>query len=83
NFNPITGEMTAGGQAMQSAINTAKQNQQQNATVIHQDNSVKVDATITGVQNPQEVGREVNDQVKQAQKENATVRANNKTAVTQ
>ncbi|ATI16146.1 hypothetical protein PA13076_2 [Salmonella phage vB_SenM_PA13076] len=78
NFNPITGEMTAGGQAMQSAINTAKQNQQQNATVIHQDNSVKVDATITGVQNPQEVGREVNDQVKQAQKENATVRANNK-----
>ncbi|QQO39170.1 tail tape measure protein [Salmonella phage SPHG1] len=80
NFNPITGEMTAGGQAMQS---TAKQNQQQNATVIHQDNSVKVDATITGVQNPQEVGREVNDQVKQAQKENATVRANNKTAVTQ
>lgn len=80
NFNPITGEMTAGGQAMQSAINNSRTS---SSTVIHQDNRVSVDATITGVENPQEVGREVTNQVNQAQRDNANVRADSQTAVTQ
>lgn len=85
-FNPIWGQYTAGGMGMQNALNAAAANSANNqggGTVIHQDNSVKVDATVTGVTDPKQAGKEINDQVKQGQKDNATVQANSKTGVKQ
>ncbi|MEA4022383.1 tape measure protein [Enterobacter hormaechei] len=84
NFNPITGELTPGGQAMRAAMNSANQSANNSGapTVIHQDNSVKVDATITGVENPQQVGKEVADQTKLAH-QNASSKSNSQTAVKQ
>lgn len=85
-FNPIWGDLSAGGQGMNAALAQAaanKANNQGGTTVIHQDNSVKVDANISGVNDPKQVGKEVNDQVKQGQKDNANTQANNKTGVKQ
>lgn len=85
-FNPIWGDLSAGGQGMNAALAQAAANRANNqggGTVIHQDNSVKVDANISGVTDPKQVGKEVNDQVKQGQKDNANTQANNKTGVKQ
>lgn len=84
-FNPIWGDLSAGGQGMNAALAQAAANKANNqgGTVIHQDNSVKVDANISGVTDPKQVGKEVNDQVKQGQKDNANTQANNKTGVKQ
>lgn len=84
-FNPIWGEYSAGGMGMRAALNSASGTVGTNTppVVQHIDNSVKVDANITGVKDPAEVGREVNNQVVQGQKDNANVQANSKTAVKQ
>lgn len=85
-FNPIWGDLSAGGQGMNAALAQAAANRANNqggGTVIHQDNSVKVDANISGVTDPKQVGKEVNDQVKQGQRDNANTQANNKTGVKQ
>lgn len=87
-FNPIFGDLTPGGVGMMSALDQARAraNDAKNnggGTVIHQDNSVKVDATVTGVTDPKEAGKEINNQVKQGQKDSANVQANAKTAVKQ
>lgn len=84
-FNPIWGDLSSGGQGMNAALAQAAANKANNqgTTVIHQDNSVKVDANISGVTDPKQVGKEVNDQVKQGQKDNANTQANNKTGVKQ
>lgn len=85
-FNPIWGDLSPGGAGMNDALRRAaenKANSQGGGTVIHQDNSVKVDATVTGVTDPKQAGKEINDQVKQGQKDNANVQANSKTGVKQ
>lgn len=83
-FNPITGELTPGGMAARQALRSANNNVTNNSTsspVI--DNSVHVTATISGVENPQQVGAEVKSQVDQAKRDNATVQANSKGAIVQ
>lgn len=87
-FNPIWGEYSMGGQGMQAALAQAaanKANGQGGATtIINNDNSAVVNATVTEAQNAKATGKEITQQVRDHQASaNATAQANNKTAVKQ
>lgn len=84
-FNPIWGEYSAGGMGMRNALNAAQEMKNNGGTtIINNDNSAVVNATVTEAQNAQQTGKEITQQVKDHQASaNATAQANAKTAVRQ
>lgn len=84
-FNPIWGDLSAGGQGMNAALRQAAEMKANNGggIVVNNDNRVEVNASVTGVTEPKEVGKEINEQVRQGQRENAVSQSNSKTAVRQ
>lgn len=87
-FNPIWGEYSMGGQGMQAALAQAAANRANGSsgstTIINNDNSAVVNATVTEAQDAKATGKEITQQVRDHQASaNATAQANNKTAVKQ
>ena len=83
-FNPIWGEYSAGGMGMTNALNSARSGGGAGTTIINNDNSATVTATVTESANAKETGKEITQQVKDHQAAaNATTQANSKTAVKQ
>lgn len=87
-FNPIWGDLSAGGQGMKAALAQAAANRANNqgggTTIINNDNSAVVNATVTEAQDAKATGKEITQQVKDHQAAaNAVAQSNAKTAVKQ
>uniref|UniRef100_A0AAU8GFX8 Tail length tape measure protein n=2 Tax=unclassified Rosemountvirus TaxID=2738372 RepID=A0AAU8GFX8_9CAUD len=87
-FNPIWGDLSAGGQGMNAALAAAAANKANNqgggTTIINNDNSAVVNATVTEAQDAKATGKEITQQVKDHQAAaNAVAQSNAKTAVKQ
>lgn len=87
-FNPIWGDLSAGGQGMNAALAQAAANRANShgggTTIINNDNSAVVNATVTEAQDAKATGKEITQQVKDHQAAaNAVAQSNAKTAVKQ